>query len=165
MVHRVCDRAETPTQSLHLQARVSFSFSLICHQLGLPRWLSGKESTCQCRRHWRRRLDPWEEPLEEEMAAHSSILAWKFPWTEEPGGLQSTGSQRVKHDWALTHSDRRKWSDPVTLAIFCSWLENHWIFSPVLLRNSWHSSLYTLKDTAWWFDLHMLCNDHHNRFH
>ena len=37
--------------------------------------------------------------LEEEMATHSSILAWEIPWTEEPGGLQSTGSQRVGHDW------------------------------------------------------------------
>ena len=36
-----------------------------------------------------------EDPLEEEMATHSSILAWRIPWTEEPGGLQSTGSQRV----------------------------------------------------------------------
>ena len=40
----------------------------------------------------------WEDPLEEEMATHSSILAWKIPWTEEPGGLQSMGSQRVGHD-------------------------------------------------------------------
>ena len=40
----------------------------------------------------------WEDPLEKEMATHSSILAWKIPWTEEPGGLQSMGSQRVGHD-------------------------------------------------------------------
>ena len=39
-----------------------------------------------------------EDPLEMEMATHSSILAWKAPWTEEPGGLQSVGSQRVRHD-------------------------------------------------------------------
>ena len=39
-----------------------------------------------------------EDLLEEEMATHSSILAWETPWTEEPGGLQSRGSQRVKHD-------------------------------------------------------------------
>ena len=39
-----------------------------------------------------------EDPLEKEMATHSSILAWRIPWTEEPGGLQSTGSQRVGHD-------------------------------------------------------------------
>ena len=39
-----------------------------------------------------------EDPLEEKMAAHTSILAWRIPWTEEPGGLQSVGSQRVRHD-------------------------------------------------------------------
>ena len=38
------------------------------------------------------------DPLEKEMATHSSILAWKIPWTEEPGRLQSMGSQRVRHD-------------------------------------------------------------------
>ena len=38
-----------------------------------------------------------EDPLEDGMATHSSILAWRFPWTEEPGGLQSMGSQRVRH--------------------------------------------------------------------
>ena len=41
-----------------------------------------------------------EDPLEEEMATHSSILAWEISWTEEPGGLQSMGSQRVRHDLA-----------------------------------------------------------------
>ena len=51
-----------------------------------------------------------EDPLEEEMAAHSSILAWRIPWTEEPGGLQLTGLQRVGRDGAaesvraLTHT-------------------------------------------------------------
>ena len=39
-----------------------------------------------------------EDPLEKEMATHSCILAWRIPWTEEPGGLQSMGSQRVRHD-------------------------------------------------------------------
>ena len=42
----------------------------------------------------------WEDPLEKGMATHSSILAWRIPWTEEPGGLQSMGSQRVGNDWA-----------------------------------------------------------------
>ena len=41
-----------------------------------------------------------DDPLEKEMATHSSILAWKIPWTEEPGRLQSMGLQRVRHDWA-----------------------------------------------------------------
>ena len=45
-----------------------------------------------------------EVSLGEEMATHSSILAWKTPWTEEPGGLQSKGSQRVAHDWAMEHA-------------------------------------------------------------
>ena len=39
-----------------------------------------------------------EDPLEEEMTTHSRILAWRIPWTEEPGGLQSLGSHRVRHD-------------------------------------------------------------------
>ena len=41
----------------------------------------------------------WEDPLEKWMAIHSSILAWRSPWTEEPGGLQSMGLHRVGHDW------------------------------------------------------------------
>ena len=40
----------------------------------------------------------WEDPLEKEMTTHSSILAWKIPWTEETGGLQTKGSKRVGHD-------------------------------------------------------------------
>ena len=40
----------------------------------------------------------WEDPLEKEMATHFSILAWEIPWTEEPGGLQFMGSQRVGHN-------------------------------------------------------------------
>jgi len=40
----------------------------------------------------------WEDPLKEGMATHSSLLAWRIPWTEEPGGLQSMGSQRVGHN-------------------------------------------------------------------
>ena len=48
----------------------------------------------------------WEDPLEKGMAAHSSILAWRIPWTEEfcPGRLQSMGSQRIIHDWAFSES-------------------------------------------------------------
>ena len=49
---------------------------------------------------WETRIQSlgWEDPLEKEMATHSSIHAWKIPWTEESGGLQSMGSQRVRHD-------------------------------------------------------------------
>ena len=46
-----------------------------------------------------------EDPLEEDMATHSSILAWRIPWTGEPGRLQPMGSQRVGHDWSnLAHT-------------------------------------------------------------
>ena len=64
----------------------------------------------------------WEEPLETGLATHSGIPAWRIPWTEEPGGLQSMGSQRVVHDWvtntltfSLTH---RKCTDKVVISIF-----------------------------------------------
>ena len=49
------------------------------------------------RETWVRSLG-WKDPLEKEIATHSSILAWEIPWTEEPGGLQSMGLQRVGHD-------------------------------------------------------------------
>ena len=51
---------------------------------------------------WVRSLG-WEDPLEEEMATHSSFLAWRIPWTEESGELQSMGSQRVGHARLSTH--------------------------------------------------------------
>ena len=47
-----------------------------------------------------------EDLLEKEMAIHSSTIAWKIPWTEEPGRLQSMGSQRVGHDWATSHASK-----------------------------------------------------------
>ena len=69
---------------------------------------SGDEPACQCRRHKRRSFHPWvgKTPLEEDTATHSSILAWRILWMEEPGGLQSIGSHRVGHNWsdlARTH--------------------------------------------------------------
>ena len=60
--------------------------------MGLSRWLSGKESACQA--EMRVRSPGQKDPLEEGMATHSSILTWKIPWTEEPGGLWSTGSTK-----------------------------------------------------------------------
>ena len=66
---------------------------------GIPSGASGEQLTYHCRRHatWAQSLG-WEDPLEEGMETHSSILAWRIPWTEEPGGLWSTGLQRVVHD-------------------------------------------------------------------
>ena len=60
-------------------------------------WLRGREPACQ----WRRcGFNPWvrKMPWRKEMATHSSILAWEIPWTEGPGGLQSMGCKRVRHD-------------------------------------------------------------------
>ena len=61
---------------------------------GLPRWLSGKESACQETQESRVQSLGGNDPLKEEMTTHSSILAWEIPWTEEPSGLQSMGSQK-----------------------------------------------------------------------
>ena len=72
---------------------------------GFPGGASGKESACQCRRPKGCVFNPWVRKihsLEEKMATHPSILAWKTPWTEEPGRLQLVGSQRVWHSWAHT---------------------------------------------------------------
>ena len=73
-----------------------YSFLLISE--GLPDGASGEEPTCQCRRHNRVRSLGQEDLLEEGMATHPSILAWRIPGTEEPGGLSSMGSHRAGHD-------------------------------------------------------------------
>ena len=67
--------------------------------VGLPQWLSRKESIC-CAGDTGDEVQPLgqQDPLEEEMATHSSVLARKIPWTEEPGRLQSMGSHTVGHN-------------------------------------------------------------------
>ena len=80
-----------------------------------------------------------EDPLEKEMATHSSVLPWRIPWTEEPGGLQSMGSQRVRHDRATSLSlslpKRNKTTQPEKDAFY---LISHLQISPLysLLPNS-----------------------------
>ena len=71
-----------------------------CSSQGLSWWLSGKESTYQClpKKETQVQSLGQEDPLEKEMATHSSIFAWQIPWTEKPGGLQSMGLQKVGHD-------------------------------------------------------------------
>ena len=66
--------------------------------MGFPGGASGREPACRCRRQtWVWSLS-WEVPLEKGMATHSSILAWRIPWMDEPVELQSVGSQRVRRD-------------------------------------------------------------------
>ena len=74
----------------------------------------------------------WEDPLEKEMATHSTILAWEIPWTEEPGGLQSMGLQRAGHDWA-TKQEQQTFMKSMNHSL--PW--NPW--------NVFHHSLYWMK--------------------
>ena len=91
--HKVTERVHSSTGTAKSQARV------LC--------------VAQRVRHLPAMQETWVRSLEKEMATHSSILAWRIPWTEEPGGLQSTGLQRVRHDWAtllsLSITLRREW--------------------------------------------------------
>ena len=75
---------------------IAFYFSLPCaFQTSLVAQMVKRLSTM---RETRVRALGWEDPLEKEMAIHSSTIAWKIPWTKEPGRLQSMGSQKVRHD-------------------------------------------------------------------
>ena len=105
---------------------------------GLPRWHSGKESTCQ----WDMvRSLGREDPLEKEMATHSSILALRIPGTGEPGGLPFMGSHRVGHDW----------SDLATAAakLYC-WCVILFVFGASLVAQT-VKRLPAMEETSVWF--------------
>ena len=87
---------------------ISASFSLLYFLIGWLRTtrfrsIKGPQHLSTMQETWVRSLGQ-EDPLEKEMATHSSTLAWKIPWTEKPGRLQSMGSQRVGHNSATSHS-------------------------------------------------------------
>ena len=63
----------------------------------------------------------WKDPLEKGTATHSSILAWRIPWTEEPGRLQSTGSQRVRHDWTAFTTASASYITSLTVLVVGLW--------------------------------------------
>ena len=114
-----------PVKPIHLNWGMSFlrvmpslisswmqTFTKICYMVnetlwylnirGFPGGSDDRESTCNARDLSSiPGLGRWSE---EGMATHSSILVWRFPWTEEPSGLQSTGSQKVRHSWATRHT-------------------------------------------------------------
>ena len=88
-----------------------------------------------------------EDPLEKEMATHSSILAWRLPWTEEPSRLKSMGSQRAGHDWATT----------TNLLILDSFERNYHLIlkcmATHLIGSSWLVCLSILMDVSFLYPL------------
>ena len=103
-LRHLCSEFSPPVDEARNKYRLCLRLSvlgLVCKINGLFR-TSQVAQIVKCpparRETWVQSLG-WEDPLEKEMTTHSSTLAWKMPWTEEPGGLQSMGSQRFGHDW------------------------------------------------------------------
>ena len=95
------------------------------------------------------RLLDWEDPLEKGMETHSSILTWEIPWTEEPGGLQSMGSQRVGHHW-ITNT----WEGGAhRLRVGCCW---HPSAVVPILPTVYHGTLFSVLQHLLQFILHAL---------
>ena len=100
----------------------------------------------------------WEDPLEEGMATHSSILAWRIPWTQEPGGLQSMGSQKVGHSWMTKHSTQLEQNRDVLECVEVHFmksgakvqqLQRHWTVLWKVTKNESSSSLPLLDSSLW----------------
>ena len=103
--------------------------------LGFPGSVSGKELACQLRRHeMGMPSQGWEDPL---VATHCSILAWRIPWTEEPGWLQSIGSQKVRHIWSSLACKS-------TMIVYYNSLSK--------LRHKWGQGIWNLRTKAKWFE-------------
>ena len=129
------------TKSISASFPIAFShFISVCRilvnltvfQRGFPRWHSGRKSPCQCRRC---RFDPWvgKIPWRRKWQSIPVFFSWKIPWTEEPGGLWSVGSQRARHDWACSPTqcfkhchDRYAWYDHLQSVIFDVTTMTHW---------------------------------------
>ena len=98
------------------------------------------------RETWIRSLTQ-EDPLEKEMATHSSILAWRIPWTEEPGGLQSMGSQRVGYEWATNTELNTFFPLVVEILVFFNIGQvSHWLYgNPAIVFHliSYHNFFQT----------------------
>ena len=138
--------------------------------LAFPGGTNGKELARQCREASEMRV--WnvgqEDPLEEGMATHSSILAWRTPWAEEPGRLQSMGSQRVRHNWeSLACKQAEKSTEPKhfqkSLLIYfwnCIYLHQRWyllllsLFWPTKFPTRWYQKPF------WYWTWHCATTEH-----
>ena len=113
-----------------------------------------------------------EDPLEKEMATHSNTLAWKIPWMEERGRLQSTGSQRIRHDWATSLSKCRLYDSRVSeyfsliinsitlVHTACSTLHFYQYFRRALAsaHNFLHFEFFVWLAFVFSFGYHYMCN-------
>ena len=95
------EATECPLTDEWIKKRLHISGAFLAAQMGKS--LPATQET------WVRFLG-WKDPLEKDMATHSRFLAWKISWMEELGGLQSTGSQRVRHDQATSTSIYLQWN-------------------------------------------------------
>ena len=94
---------------------------------------------------WVRSLGP-EDLLEEEMATHSSNLAWRIPWTEEPGKLQSMGLQTIRHDWVTEHRHSTKHTINKRALILCEYhLPDKTQNCTIWTRLKWKINIYIHK--------------------
>ena len=134
-------------------------------EYSFPNGASGKEPACQCTKHnetWVQSLGR-EDPLEKEMATHSSILAWRIPWTEEPGRLQSMGSRRVGHDWATSLSALHTCihsfpnSLPIPMGSFFNVIKH-------MQHKTYHFNCVKVHGSVAVNTLILLCNHHHYLF-
>jgi len=116
---------------------------------GLPWWLRRYSVLLTMQETWVWSLG-WEDPLEKEMATHSSTLAWKIPWTEEHGGLQSTGSQKVGHDWTTSLSLSSSNLLKLIIIIMISIKNQHvWWYDIITNNCIWFPGLQTLSYTRY----------------
>ena len=125
----------------HVQEGLSSGhFSSLRRSL-LPQWLSWQRTSLAMQEMQETRVDP----LEKEMATCSNILAWKIPWTEEAGGLQTMGLQRIGHDWVCMHTHTSRMALVLRIAIMATVLNGKSIVDILTICPSCRHVLNPLK--------------------
>ena len=127
----IFSKANTGCNIIHI---VCSHFSFLKKQPGIEQILKAENAICpQYRRPSRVGSLGWEDLLEKGMATPSSSLAWRIPCTEEPGGLQPMGSERVEHDW-MTNTQHYKWffSPKITVLKINYSTKNHWKYRGIV---------------------------------